>query len=184
MSGLGTQRGSVRASCVFLAAIKAIAVEAILIISNDINIIIVPVKEIVSIGTNATAIAETNNLLKVLVLLMLPGIGNRFGRGLVISGLSGCTAYILKRVRNLLNLGCILPRLKLATILGAIVTNSGHYEPLKLIMPPLVVVRDECSHDCWSRTEAQDMRIHCKIDNLKRKGIFIAYPVWIPTVCS
>ena len=39
-------------------------------------------------------------------------------------------------------------------------------------MPPLVVVRDECSHDCWSRTEAHDMKIHCKIDNLKRKGIY------------
>ena len=39
-------------------------------------------------------------------------------------------------------------------------------------MPPLVVLRDECSHDCWSRTEVHDMRIHRKIDNLKRKGIY------------
>ena len=73
---------------------------------------------------------------------------------------------------NLLNVGCIFPKLKPATIFSTIVTNSGHHESLKLKMPSLVVVRNECSHDCRSRTEAHNMRIHHKIDCIKGKGIY------------
>ena len=74
-------------SCIFLAEGQATttieeetaAVEAIKIASIDINTIVINVgrgKEIINIGTNATAVAQTNNLLKVLVLLTLPGVKN------------------------------------------------------------------------------------------------------------
>jgi hypothetical protein len=79
---------------IFLAAgqataIEAIAVEAIKIVSIDINIIVVNVRdnEIINIGTNATTVAQTNNLLEVLVLLTLPGVRKCFSRDLVISTL-------------------------------------------------------------------------------------------------
>jgi hypothetical protein len=67
-----------------------ITVEAFIIVSNNINIIIVPVKDkvIINIGTNATDIAQTNNLLEVLVLLTLLGVGNHFSHDLVISALA------------------------------------------------------------------------------------------------
>ena len=50
--------------------------------------------------------------------------------------------------------------------------NSSHHGPLKLIIPPLVVVRDERSHGCRSMTEVHNMRIRRKIDNKKGMGLY------------
>ena len=75
------------------------------------------------------------------------------------------------RVRNLLKVRYILPQLKPVTILSTITMNSSHHGPLKLIIPPLVVVRDERSHDSNSVTETHNMRIWCKIDNIG-KGVY------------
>ena len=76
------------------AAIEVIAIEAIKIVSIDINLIAINVrdKEIINIGTNATVVAQTNNLLEVLILLMRPGIENCFSRDLVLLGLNSLQA--------------------------------------------------------------------------------------------
>jgi len=76
------------------AAIEVIAIEAIKIVSIDINIIAINVrnKEIINIGTNATAVAQTNNLLEVLVLLTCSGIEKCFSRDLVLLGLNSLQA--------------------------------------------------------------------------------------------
>ncbi len=76
------------------AAIEVIAIEAIKIVSIDINIIAINVrdKEIINIGTNATAVGQTNNLLEVLVLLTCSGIEKCFSRDLVLLGLNSLQA--------------------------------------------------------------------------------------------
>jgi hypothetical protein len=49
-------------------------------------------------------------------------------------------------------------------------TYSSHNEPLKLIVPPLVLIRDRCGHDCRSIPFTHGMRIHQKID-IEEEGI-------------
>ena len=113
--GLGSQREGVRVSGIFLAAgqatvVKAITIEEDFVIAfKQINIITVPIRyKVFNISTNAMAIAQSNNLLEALLLLTLPGVGNHFRHNLVILGLSGHTACILKRVRDLLKASWIL----------------------------------------------------------------------------